>query len=133
MLIDEAYVHRPYLRGAFCHHYHIGSVKCTLRFAQTAERQKVVVVYRAVPFHEHNRQRRPDITMLECVVKQDEVDSGVDAHHLLDSLAAVLTHGNAHVTAIFLIHLVGFVADIRRGGVLVGHDESACVAFVSSA
>ena len=70
--------------------------------------------------------------MLIPVIKNDEIDFGVDAQELLNAGCAVLTDGYGYVAGKLLIYLIWFVAYVCGAGAACGQYKPFGLALIAS-
>ena len=73
-----------------------------------------------------------DVTVLESIVEQDDVDILVVFCQFLYAMYAFLVNGDDGLGKLGL-HLVRLVANIAGRGVLIGKQVTSCLSFIASA
>ena len=71
--------------------------------------------------------------MLECIVKNYQIDVRVNFLQFSDADNALFAYCNFYTVAEFLVNLVRFIADVERRTVFGGKDEAFCHTLVSAA
>ena len=118
--------------GAFGHNHDIGPRQFVTRLPQATGRQQLVQMQRPVVVGEHNRDEGRNITVLEGIVEQNDVEVGQQLFQLLDAPAPVGIDGNGNVGE-FPLDLVRLVADVTGGRLRIGQDEPPALALVAPA
>ena len=110
--------------GTFGHYHYVGSVYATGRFTQMAVGKHMVFRQRMIVFRYHNRHRCFHIAVLEGIVQNYHLQSGVKSQKFCDTGHAVLAYGHCHFAVELVIYLIGFVAYVTRSGRCAGHNEA---------
>jgi len=71
--------------------------------------------------------------VLHCIVKDDEVDVGIDAQEAPDSLAPVLTHRHSDHRAELAVNLVRLITQVNRRDIVGSHHKALSATLVATA
>ena len=84
--------------------------------------------------HEQNVDARLDVTVLECIIEEDDVDllACLAIDELLDTAYAITVDSHRDVGKL-LKHLIGFVADVPHRRILIGQYETVALALITAA
>ena len=130
----DAELHRLHVLRTLGDDDDISTVLALYWLAQTTSGQQLVVDDKAVIVHEQNVDARLDVTVLECIIEEDDVDllACLAIDELLDTAYAITVDSHRDVGKL-LKHLIGFVADVPHRSILIGQYETVALALITAA
>ena len=87
----------------------------------------------SVVVHQQHRHLGLHIPVLECIVEHNQLKLRESLKKLTDSFPAVLTHRHLRPHPVFLINLVGLVAEHLRRALGIGKDKPVCLPLIATA
>jgi len=131
-LRQDAELHRLHILWTLGDNDDIGTILALYRLTQTTCGQQLVVDDETVIVDEQDVDARLDVTVLEGIVEEDDVDilACLAIDEFLDTACTVTVDGQRDIRKL-LQHLIGFVADLPHGGILIGQHEAMSLAFIA--